>query len=102
MGTIPYNDYVKIKNKYCIQYYGVTEFLLIQLIKLKKIALQKYPEIDLYISCNDKFHEIYKKDTIPKSKTINNQYAYIKKITYDNVNNPVQLLAKESEIDFQL
>lgn len=98
MGTIPYNDYIKLKNKYCVQYYGVEECFLIQLIQLKKVVKTKYPEIEFYISCKDEFHQIYKEDTIPKSKTVNNEYAYVRKITYDNVNNPIHLFAKESEI----
>lgn len=100
MSTIPYNDYVKLKNKYCVQYYGVEEHFLIQLIKLKSKIKLKYPEIDLYISCKDEFHQKYINDTIPKSKTFNNQYAYVRKITYNNVSNPIELFAKESNIDF--
>ena len=100
MSTIPYKNYIKLKNKYCVQYYGVEESFLIELIELKSKIKSKYPEIDFYISCKDELHLKYNKNTIPKSKTFNNEYAYIRKITYDNVNNPIKLFAKESNIDF--
>lgn len=100
MSAIPYKNYIKLKNKYCVQYYGVEQSFLIQLIELKNKIKLKYPEIDFYISCKDEFHQKHSKDTIPKSKTFNDEYAYIRKITYDNINNPIELFAKESDLDF--
>lgn len=100
--SIPYNIYVKVKNKYCIQYYGVEELFLQQLIKLKSLIKTKYPDVDVYISCKDEFYEKYKNDTISKSQTNTNEYAYIRNLTYNNVDNPVVALAIESNIDFQI
>lgn len=99
---IPYNLYIKIKNKYCIQYYGIEELFLQQLIELKKTILSQYPEVDVYISCKDELHVKYKDNTIPKSTTNNNEYAYIRKLTFNNVDNPVLKLAIESDIDFKI
>ncbi len=73
-----------------------------QLIELKKIIQLKYPETDLYISCKDELYEKYKDNTISKSATHNNEYAYVRKVTFNNVDNPVLNLAIESDIDFQI
>lgn len=73
-----------------------------QLIELKSLIKLKYPEIDVCVSCKDELHNKYKENTISKSTTHNNEYAYIRKLTFNNIDNPVLNLAIESDIDFQI
>jgi len=96
--TLPYKDYIKIQNKYCIQYLGIEEKFLIQLIELKKLLEIKYPEIMFTISCREEFYQKYKNETISENNTNNNDFAYIRKILYNNIDNPIIQFADESMV----
>lgn len=98
--TLPYKEYIKVQNKYCIQYLGVEEEFVKQLIDLKQKLIQKYKDVEFTISCRHEFHLKYPKNTISEHATNKNDFGYLRNLTYDNINNPIKELEKECNLNF--
>ncbi len=80
---VPLPHYAKIKDRYCIVYYGQSEKTLNLLRITKPIIEQKLPGIQIYLS----FLDETAKEEIPKSQLneLKNQFAHIREITDEDV-----------------
>lgn len=70
MATTPLPKYAKIKNNYCVGYYGTDNYLLRQLLQVKKKVEQTFPGLNLYIVCEDEKISLFDNEIniYPKSK----------------------------------
>jgi hypothetical protein len=99
--SLLYQDYLKICNNYCIKYWGIEEKIVLDLIKFKKIINQKFPSVNLFISCTDELSKKYKDEfLIGNSSFKRENFAYVREIKNDFLKNPIITLAQECEIDF--
>jgi len=97
---IPFPLYAKIKDHYCIGYYGDSEETILQLKRARPIIETELPGIKIYISCNDeKIHLLNNEERIiPRSQleTVIKEIAYFREITTESV---IDLL-EESNITY--
>lgn len=88
-----------MRNKYCVAYYGPYNEFIWQLIYLKPIIEKQLPDLQLYISCKDEMKAYLDADyIISQSDLTNHLFVYIRKLTFDNVNHPIESFIKESKI----
>lgn len=91
-------EYKKIKNNYCIYYYGFDLSIIFLLDKIKNIIEQKYNEIKIYIALNDEYEKFfYDKDYFIKRSEIINEKKFIACKEIINKSDLEKFL-KESEI----
>ena len=95
---IDYNHYLKVKDNYCVCYYGVFNEFILQLIYLRPAIEQELPGIQLYISCKDELNYQDSDRIVPQSKLDKHRFAYIKSLQFDNISHPVESFLSESNI----
>lgn len=97
---IPLPTYAKIKDRYCVGYFGDSEDVLTDLLKARPVVERELPGISLYICCADEKAHMFKDKVIPKSKLP----EMIKEIAYFRELNGMSVaeLLEESEIPFNL
>jgi len=98
--SVPLPTYAKIKDRYCIAYFGNCNEYLIQL-KLLRPHIQKiYPGIKIYLVCKDDAFHFLKDEinTLSRSEYDKNMFAYTRELTCDMQSHPVEDLLKESNI----
>lgn len=91
--SIAYPDYLKIKNKYCVGYFGVFDEFILQLLHLRSAIEAAFPELELYIACKNEL-------TLPGVvHNVNKyEYAHFRELTFNNINHPIFDFFKETEI----
>jgi len=94
--------YAKIKDRYCIGYFGRSNEYLVQLLLLRPNIEKELPGIQIYIACMDEvFHLL---DGHPHVLTYSQlrenelNFAYIRNLTCDLQSHPIEVLMVESEI----
>ena len=99
---IGFEHYAKIRNNYCICYFGVAEEYLVQLKMLYDSMNHRFPDLNLYLGCKDEsLHRLNGIDKIlPLSqiKVRKRDFIHIKELTYDGKNHPVETFMKESDV----
>lgn len=74
------SDYVKIKDKYCICYFGdITDTVQKSLNDKIKELKEEFPNLTISICCRDD-HCKYMKDSIPKSKLNKDNFLLVEEI----------------------
>lgn len=98
-------EYAKIKDNYCISYFGYNKEYLTQLRLLRPQMEQYFPGIKVYLCCRDELHYLFHGEprTLVKSKlfTEKNQFAYVRELSYTEGEHPVEQLFIESEIEIK-
>lgn len=97
-----FSKYCKIKNNYCICYFGSADEYLLQLKFLKPIIEQYYKGIKIFIGCIDekisiieKFDEKFK---MSEFKLKRYDFSHIKEIKFNGRNHPIEEFLEKSEI----
>lgn len=98
---IPLPLYAKIKDRYCIGYFGQSENILLDLKKARPIIEKELPGIQVYICCEDEKADVLVgedrvilRSTLPeKIKEI----AYFRELTEEKVTD----LLEESKIPYE-
>jgi len=100
MFTLPH--YAKIKDNYCVAYYGNSKEYLTQLKLLRPIMEKQLPGIKVFIACrNDSIYllkneeRILSKEELQTKKT---DFAYIRELTCDMESHPIENFMKESNL----
>ena len=79
---IPLPEYVKIKDNYCIAYFGFSKEYLVQLRLLRPCMEAAFPGIQIYLCSRDDLTYLFKDEprTLNKSTLMDNkkQFAYIR------------------------
>lgn len=101
---IPFSDYVKIKNNYCIRYVGECDEYLVQLRLLIPKIKQVYPELEFYVVCrDDKRHFLEGVNVCPISrfKLEKHKFPHVYELFHDvsEKKHPIEKLLEECEID---
>lgn len=91
--------YSKIKDKYCITYLGSCDEYLIQLKLLRPLLEAKYPGLEIYICSKNNSYDLIADE--PKTlkysdlKEHQNQFAYVRNISYEEYAHPIESLLTE-------
>lgn len=99
-------SYSKIKNRYCISYFGPKDEYVKQLRWARPYILKKYPELEIYIACKESaMHLLEGEAKVLDQKTLQSKrrsFAHIRQLKYDmsNKTNPVKKLLDESDIPY--
>ena len=99
---IPLTDYAKIKDNYCIAYFGHTREYLVQLRLLRPFIESTYKGLRIYLCSRDEYTYLFNDEPRILSKSMlqesKNQFAYIREISCNGLTHPVEELMFESEI----
>lgn len=93
--SFTYPDYLKLKNRYCLGYFGVFDEFILQLLYIQPIVEQSFPGLKLYIACRD---GLDLPGTTPISNLNKYNYGYFRELSFDNINHPVLSIIKETKI----
>lgn len=98
--SIPLTQYAKIKNKYCISYYGNSNEYLVQLKFVRPHIERVYPGIQLYLACKDETFYLLEDEprTLKRSEYCKDNFAYTRELNCDMHSHPVEQILKESNI----
>lgn len=100
---LPFSHYAKIKDFYCICYFGYADEYLVQLRLLKPIFEKHFPGLKIYLGCkDDKLHLLGDLDCVLKIselKVRKHDFAHIKQVQYNGQIHPIEELLIEAEID---
>jgi hypothetical protein len=58
--AVPLFEYISIKNKYCIGYFGSDKSLISDLLKARKVIEKDFPGLQVYIACKDEMLDLVK------------------------------------------
>ena len=99
---IELTKYAKIKDKYCICYFGNSDEYLVQLDILKSFIEKKFNGINVFIGCKDDKTFIFEnKDYIVKMSDLKDNrlnFGYIREIKFNGTTHPIEDLVNESEL----
>ena len=92
-------EYVKIKDNYCICYFGHQTAYLVQLRILRPFIEQALPKLRLYICCNDEYLYLFEDEPriVAHSQIDKKQFAFIRELVA-NKDHVIENLLKESDI----
>jgi hypothetical protein len=92
--------YAKIKDNYCISYYGNNREYLLQLKVLRPIMESMLPGIKVYISCKEESIYLLKGEdrVIPRNQLQKDDFAYVRELVCNMECHPVEELMKESNL----
>jgi hypothetical protein len=100
---IAFEDYVKIKNNYCICYFGPCNEYLVLLELLRPKIEASFPGMNFYIGCKDSCLPFLSNRNkilpISELKVRKKEFAHIKELQYNNQGHPIQNILEESEIE---
>lgn len=91
-------DYRKIKDKYCLSYFGHCADYLVQLKYLRPLIKEKYPGLQIFIICRQEDAHIFKQESdviFVDFIASKNFYGCINDIRCNMRDHPVELLIKD-------
>lgn len=98
---IKLEQYTKVKNNYCLCYFGHSDEYLVQLRLLKPVIERRFPGLNLYFGCKDgKEHLLSGCDPILKVSEIKikrHHFAHIRELRFSSTH-PIEDLLVESEV----
>lgn len=98
--AIPFPSYSKIRNRYCIVYYGPCADYILQLLYLRPAIEKELPGLEIYICFKEKFAHLAKERVI-FSEELNHrkrEFAYIRELKCDLQQHPVWQMIQESNL----
>ena len=100
---IAFEEYVKIKNNYCICYFGYCNEYLVLLEILRPYIEAAFPGMNFYISCKDDCLSFLSDHTkvlpISELKIRKKEFAHIKELKNDGKKHPIQDILEQSDIE---
>lgn len=101
---IPLPDYVKIKDNYCIAYFGHNKEYILQLKLLRPFMEANFPGVKVYLACRQDALSLLDKEINVLSqedlKTSKNNFAYIRELTSNMESHPIEDFMNESDIPY--
>ena len=99
---IGYEQYARIKDNYCLCYFGYSDEYLVQLKLLKPVLEQHFPGLNICLGCkDDKAHLLRDSGHVlllSQIKMERRSYGYIREICFNSQTHPVEDLLVESGI----
>jgi hypothetical protein len=103
---IPLSTYAKVKDKYCLLCSGLKPEHLIQLVSIRPHIEAELPGLEIHIACKDSMLYLVKNEerihAQSKLVEIKTQFAYVRQLKYDIVNNPIEAILMESSLNESL
>ena len=103
---IPLSQYAKVKNRYCICYFGPSREYFEHLISIRPIIEKELPGIEIYLVCRDSFLYLAENQAriMNQSKLVEMkwQFGYIRELKSNFVNDPVKAILTESQLNASL
>lgn len=103
---VPLTNYARIKNRYCICYYGPCDEYIVQLINLRPLIEKNLPGLQIFISCKDDLDYLVKNQEriVLKSKILEEKknFAHLRQLKCNMEEHPVYSLLEESNINLNL
>ena len=103
--TLPLPDYDKIKDNYCISYFGNNKEHLIQLKLLRPIMEKTFPGVKVYLSCrNEHLYLLEGEERIISKTELSDKkhlFGYVRELLCDMESHPVEEFMKESDIPYE-
>ena len=98
--------YAKIKDRYCISYFGRSNEYLVQLLLLRPNIEKELQGIQIYIACLDEVFYILSGHprilTCEQFRENEKNFAYIRNLTCNLQEHPVEALMEESQIPLRI
>ena len=97
--TLPFHQYVKVKDRYCIYYVGPCSEYLLLLSYIRPAIEAELPGIQIYLCGAD--HQLPEGNRIFGISELDakrNEMAYVRELTCDLVSHPIENLLKESSL----
>jgi hypothetical protein len=98
---IPFEKYARIKDNYCIGYFGFSNQLLLQLRDVRPFLEQTFQGLNIYIACRDESsHLLTGDDRIVKKSELRSkreEFGQFSELAFDGVNHPIIKMLKEIE-----
>lgn len=99
---IPLPEYAKIKDNYCIAYFGNCKEYLVQLRLLRPAMESFFPGIRVFLCCNDDYLYVLKNEPriLSKSDLLQDKsrFAYVRELIFNGADHPVEEIVLESDI----
>ncbi len=102
---MPFSRYARVKNNYCISYFGSANDYIVQLIKIRPRIQEAFPDVRIYIGCKDSLVDIIGKEedilwlsTIKFGKL---NFAHIYELKCNTREHPVEMFLEESNINYK-
>lgn len=99
---LPLPQYAKVKDNYCIAYFGNNKEHLIQLKLLRPYMESTFPGVKVYLSCREDSVYLFKGEeriiTREELKESKHLFGYVRELLCDMQSNPVEEFMNESEI----
>ena len=103
---IKFSQYAKVKNNYCLCYFGHSDEYLVQLRLLKPFLERKFPGLNLCFGCkDDKSHLLHGCEPILKVSEIKvhrHQFAHIRELKFSSTHPVEDLLVESGVTNFAL
>lgn len=96
---IEFEKYAKIKDNYCLCYFGPSDEYLIQLKLLKPAMEKQFPGVKIYFGCRDDKTHIFDNQYVMKItdlKIRRYDFGHINEIRFDGLQHPVDQFVKSS------
>lgn len=98
---IPLSKYVRIKDKYCVAYFGTCDEYVDQLLAARPHIAKELPGIQVYIACRDEVFAKHKNQegmlSFSQLKVEKSNFPYVRELK-DRPGNIVEDFLKESNI----
>lgn len=93
--------YAKIKDRYCIAYFGSCNEYIVQLRLLRPIMERTFPGVQVYLACKDELLNTLLKNeerTLGREdlRTRRKDFAYVRELVCDGQSHPVEEFMRES------
>lgn len=99
---IAFEKYSKIRNNYCICYFGYSDEYLVQLRLLKPLIEHRFPGLNLCFGCRDDRADLLRGCNglliASRIKAERENFAHIRELRYNGRSHPVEDLLEESQI----
>lgn len=99
---IEFSKYSKVKDRYCLCYFGSSDEYLVQLSMLKKPIEKHFPGLRLSFGCRDDKTHLFDKDAdvmkISDIKVKRYDFAHIRELMFNGITHPVEDLIKDNEV----
>lgn len=99
---IGFEDYAKIKNNYCLCYFGQCNEYLVLLELLRPRIEACFPGMNFFIGCKDDCANVLntKDKVLPLTelKARKHEFAHIKELKYESDKHPIQQILESSDV----
>ena len=97
---ISFRDYAKIKDNYCLCYFGLAEDYLVQLKVLRPYLEDAFPGVNLYLGCKDESYKWFEGEKrivkLSQLKEMKPNFAHVSEIKFNMKDHPIERLLAQS------